>query len=61
MNHHHPELGKFPTATDTKDAIHFPVIPLTTAVKVSPGEHVTLRSDGRVAPGPNPIGIIDPF
>lgn len=59
--HHHPELGKLPTEADARDAVHFPIIPLVAAVNLSPATRVALAPDGRVAPGPNPIGIVDPF
>lgn len=56
----HPTLGSILSDDAQRDAVHVAIYPVIAAVNLSPGTHVQLV-EGRAAPGPNPIGIVDPF
>lgn len=47
-----------------RDAFHVAVAPVISSERLMPGQHVGLVDDGRVdrvAPGADPVGIVDPF
>lgn len=56
-------LGKLvPESVTERDAIHFAVIPVQAACRLSPGQNIGKLADGRFGPNaPNNIGIVDPF
>jgi len=54
-------LGKLLTATAQRDAIHVAIAPVTSAIRLLPGQHVGMVSPDVVGPSNDTIGIVDPF
>ena len=54
-------LGKIITTDQEKDAIHIAVAPMIAGEALSPGAHVGLLQDGRVARNTTHVGVVDPF
>lgn len=55
------KLGTRPKLGDERDAIHIAIAPVVAMTSLSPGEHVQLHENEQAYPGPNPIGIVDPY
>lgn len=54
-------LGHIITSEQQRDAIHVAIAPVTVAMRVNPGEHVGIGSDGKATYGAPHVGVIDPF
>lgn len=56
-------LGSIIGDGEKRDAIHLAVEPVIAHVRVSPGQHVVLGTDGEASPTDtgNGVGIVDPF
>lgn len=56
-------LGRLVKPEDNaqRDAIHLAVAPVVAAIRLSPGQRISLNVDGKAAPCDRPIGIVDPF
>jgi hypothetical protein len=60
MNHE-VRLGQLIEGHEIRDAIHIAVAPVVAGVRLYPGDHVGILSDGRASEAADHIGIVDPF
>lgn len=56
-----PQLGSAPTTKDTRDAIHFPVLPARAGQRLYPAQHVALNDKMEAVADGTHIAIVDPF
>src|SRR3954465_15243171 len=56
-----PILGQEPSPDASRDAIHVAIMPVVAGVGLSPGEHVSIKSDNTAWRRGQSIGIVDPF
>ena len=53
-------LGTLIDSSETRDAIHLAVLPVTASVELEPGERITQKK-GYAKPSRKGLGIVDPF
>ena len=54
-------LGHEPTSEHQRDAIHVAVVPVVASARLYPGQRVAVTGKGEAGPGPDHVGIVDPF
>ncbi len=54
-------IGKLAEADANRDAIHVAIAPVVAHCRLSPGQHVGLRPDGKAESMAANIGVVDPF